>query len=90
MNRSELIERVAAKHDRLPPRDVEQAVKMMIEHLSMALADGSRVDTDAQNSVKLHNSYNVSHNQPIAIGVGESVQFSVSTHNTMNNNLKFQ
>ena len=54
MNRSELIERVAAKHDRLPPRDVEQAVKMMIEHLSMALADGSRVEIRGFGSFSLH------------------------------------
>lgn len=54
MNRSELIERVAAKHGRLPPRDVEQAVKMMIEHLSMALADGSRVEIRGFGSFSLH------------------------------------
>ncbi len=54
MNRSELIERVAVRHDRLPPRDVEQAVKMMIEHLSMALADGSRVEIRGFGSFSLH------------------------------------
>ena len=54
MNRSELIERVAAKHVRLPPRDVEQAVKMMIEHLSVALADGSRVEIRGFGSFSLH------------------------------------
>ncbi|MCY4212454.1 MAG: integration host factor subunit beta [Gammaproteobacteria bacterium] len=54
MNRSELIERIAAKHDRLPLRDVEQAVKMMIEHLSMALADGSRVEIRGFGSFSLH------------------------------------
>ncbi len=54
MNRSELIERVAAKHHRLPPRDVEQAVKTMIEHLATALADGSRVEIRGFGSFSLH------------------------------------
>ncbi len=54
MNRSELIERIAAKHDRLPLRDVEQVVKMMIEHLSMALADGSRIEIRGFGSFSLH------------------------------------
>jgi len=54
VNRSELIERIAAKHEQLPLRDVEQAVKMMIEHLSMALADGSRIEIRGFGSFSLH------------------------------------
>ena len=53
MNRSDLIKRIAQKHEQLPPKDVEWAVKMMIGHLSQALADGTRIEIRGFGSFSL-------------------------------------
>ena len=44
MTRSELIHRIAQKQFQLSERDVELAVKMMIEHMSECLAGGGRIE----------------------------------------------
>lgn len=53
MNKSDLIKRIAQKHEQLPPKDVEWAVKMMIGHLSQALAEGTRVEIRGFGSFSL-------------------------------------
>ena len=53
MNKSDLIKRVAQKHEQLPPKDIEWAVKMMIGHLSQALANGSRIEIRGFGSFSL-------------------------------------
>ena len=53
MNKSDLIKRVAQKHEQLPPKDIEWAVKMMIGHLSQALASGSRIEIRGFGSFSL-------------------------------------
>ena len=44
MTKSELIERIAARQSQLSPRDVELAVKTLIEEMANALADGGRIE----------------------------------------------
>ena len=44
MTRSELILKIAAQHNSLPVRDVQLAVKTMIDQMSGALADGGRIE----------------------------------------------
>ena len=53
MNRSDLIKRIAQRHEQLPPKDVEWAVKMMIGHLSQALTDGTRIEIRGFGSFSL-------------------------------------
>ena len=43
MTKSELIELIAAKQKHLPAKDVELAVKQVLEIMSDALAQGSRI-----------------------------------------------
>jgi len=44
MTKSELIELIAAKQKHLPAKDVELAVKQILEIMSDALAQGSRIE----------------------------------------------
>ena len=44
MTRSALIERMARKHPGLAERDVELAVKMMLEQMTACLAGGGRIE----------------------------------------------
>ena len=44
MKRSELIERIAHRQPQLELRDVELAVKMILEHMTECLAGGGRVE----------------------------------------------
>ena len=43
MTKSELIEIIAAKQKHLPAKDIELAVKQMLEIMSDALAGGERI-----------------------------------------------
>ncbi len=58
MTKSELIERLAARlaevQSQLPPKDVELAVKTMIDHMSGALSSGSRIEIRGFGSFSLH------------------------------------
>ena len=44
MTKSELIQRIAKKQPRLVKRDVELAVKMMLEHMAECLVGGGRIE----------------------------------------------
>lgn len=54
MTRSELIERMAEKQPQLAPKDVELAVKAIIDELSCALASGGRIEIRGFGSFSLH------------------------------------
>ena len=44
MNKSELIERIVDRHQQLSVRDVELAVKTMLEHMTHVLSSGERIE----------------------------------------------
>jgi integration host factor subunit beta len=44
MTKSELIEILAARHHQLAPKDAELAVKTMLDAMSIALAEGDRIE----------------------------------------------
>ena len=54
MTKSELIELIAAKQKHLPAKDVELAVKQMLEIMSDALAGGERIEIRGFGSFSLH------------------------------------
>ncbi len=54
MTKSELIERIALRQDHLPAKDVEAAVKLILEHMSDELAEGSRIEIRGFGSFSLH------------------------------------
>lgn len=54
MTKSELIEALARKQTQLPYKDVELAVKTMIEQMSQSLSTGSRIEIRGFGSFSLH------------------------------------
>jgi integration host factor subunit beta len=54
MTKSELIEIIAAKQKHLPAKDVELALKQMLEIMSDALAQGDRIEIRGFGSFSLH------------------------------------
>jgi len=54
MTKSELIERIANRQDQLSPKDVELAVKMIIEDMTQALVDNRRIEVRGFGSFCLH------------------------------------
>lgn len=54
MTKSELIERIAARQDQLYPKDIELAVKLVLEYMSQALASGERIEIRGFGSFSLH------------------------------------
>ena len=54
MTKSELIERIAARQQQLSSKDVELAIKTMIEHMAETLAQGSRIEIRGFGSFSLH------------------------------------
>lgn len=54
LTKSELIERVVAKQKQLSARDVELAVKTMLEEMSQTLATGGRIEIRGFGSFSLH------------------------------------
>ncbi len=54
MTKSELIDRIAAVQTQLSARDVELAVKMVIDHMTEALASGERIEIRGFGSFSLH------------------------------------
>ncbi len=54
MTKSELIELLAQKQKHLTYKDVEFAVKVMIEHMAKTLAGGERIEIRGFGSFSLH------------------------------------
>ncbi len=54
LTKSELIERITSRQSQLSPRDVELAVKTMIEEMADTLADGGRIEIRGFGSFSLH------------------------------------
>ncbi len=54
MTKSELIEVLAHKNSDLPFKDVEHAVKTLLEHMSESLANGERIEIRGFGSFSLH------------------------------------
>ncbi|QIT54636.1 integration host factor subunit beta [Aquisalimonas sp. 2447] len=54
MTKSELIEVIATKQQHLAYRDVEVAVKTLLEHMSEALSSGYRIEIRGFGSFSLH------------------------------------
>ena len=54
MTKSEFIQALAQKNTSLPFKDVENAVKMIIEHMSESLTEGNRIEIRGFGSFSLH------------------------------------
>ena len=54
MTKSELIERLAKKQSHLAYKDVELAVKCLLEQMSKSLSSGSRIEIRGFGSFSLH------------------------------------
>lgn len=54
MTKSELIERIAAQQTQLSGKDVELAVKMILDHMAESLAQGERIEIRGFGSFSLH------------------------------------
>jgi len=54
VTKSELIEAIAARQTQLSSKDVELAVKTVLEHMSQALASGERIEIRGFGSFSLH------------------------------------
>jgi integration host factor subunit beta len=54
MTKSELIEAIALKQAQLSTKDVELAVKTIIEHMSQSLSSGGRIEIRGFGSFSLH------------------------------------
>jgi integration host factor subunit beta len=54
MTKSELIEMIARTQSHLPQKDVELAVKCMLEHMSHSLSSGERIEIRGFGSFSLH------------------------------------
>lgn len=54
MTKSELIERIVDRQSQLSVRDVELAIKTMLDHMAQALAEGERIEIRGFGSFSLH------------------------------------
>ncbi len=54
MTKSELIERIAERQTQLSAKDVELAVKSMVEQMAQTLAGGDRIEIRGFGSFSLH------------------------------------
>lgn len=54
MTKSELIDRISSSQDHLPPKDVEAAIKLILEHMSEHLAVNNRIEIRGFGSFNLH------------------------------------
>lgn len=54
MTKSELIEKIVLRQPQLSPRDVELAVKTMLDHMSESLSSGDRIEIRGFGSFSLH------------------------------------
>ena len=54
MTKSELIERMLSKQPQLSAKDVELAVKTILDHMSQSLSTGERIEIRGFGSFSLH------------------------------------
>ncbi len=54
MTKSELIERLINRHEDLSVKDVELAIKTMLDHMTDSLAQGERIEIRGFGSFSLH------------------------------------
>ena len=54
MTKTELIDRIAGKQAQLSSKDVELAVKSILEHMSQILSEGGRIEIRGFGSFSLH------------------------------------
>lgn len=54
VTKSELIEKIAETQSQLSPKDVELAVKLMVEEMSQTLSTGGRIEIRGFGSFSLH------------------------------------
>jgi integration host factor subunit beta len=54
MNKSELIDKICARQVQLPARDVELAIKTILDEMSDVLANGGRIEIRGFGSFSLH------------------------------------
>ncbi|NVK38369.1 MAG: integration host factor subunit beta [Gammaproteobacteria bacterium] len=54
MTKSELIERITEKHPELSNKDIELAVKTILDTMSQALSQGDRIEIRGFGSFSLH------------------------------------
>ena len=54
MTKSELIERIIEKQSQLSVKDIEMAIKVMLDHMAETLADGDRIEIRGFGSFSLH------------------------------------
>lgn len=54
MTKSELIEAIALKQTQLTQKDIDSAVKTILEHMSQALEEGERIEIRGFGSFSLH------------------------------------
>lgn len=54
MTKSELIERITTRHPNLPAKDIELAVKTILDTMSQALSKGERIEIRGFGSFSLH------------------------------------
>lgn len=54
MTKSDLIERLVSKNTQLSAKDVELAIKNLLEHMAQALSAGERIEIRGFGSFSLH------------------------------------
>ena len=54
MTKSELIEAISVKQTQLAPKDIDMAVKALLEHMAQSLSDGERIEIRGFGSFSLH------------------------------------
>lgn len=54
MTKSDLIERLVSQNSQLSAKDVELAVKTLLEHMAQALSGGERIEIRGFGSFSLH------------------------------------
>ena len=54
MTKSELIDRISASQDHLSPKDVELAIRMILERMTKTLANNDRIEIRGFGSFSLH------------------------------------
>jgi integration host factor subunit beta len=54
MTKSELIEQIADRQDQLSPKDIELAVKLILEYMSHSLSSGARIEIRGFGSFSVH------------------------------------